>query len=593
MEIQFNYIKNAIKEFKRKILKKGLIMLVGILVICIVFFGLALSNRHKISRGLKIADISIGNSTPETAKIKIDGQVEKFLKKDIILKYKKENIIWAVKPEELGIIIDVNATLNRALKIGHQKNIISKSFQQALAFFGYYNIHLNYRIDEITFENFIKEKLDSINKPAVNAGWQYDKKSKSFTAVASQEGVIVDKGKLKLQLQKKAETLNKDDVSLNIIHDHPEVLESGTKDALIKAKEILTNAPYKLIVDDSLKISPSQFTLTKEEMIAMIEFKPVQDKNNPKNKVLGITLNREALDKYLADISLLISRPPVNAKLTIEEGKVINFALSQNGVELEVEKSISKIREEILSSPADKANKESKNINLEISIIPPKIYTKDIDNLGLTALLGKGVSNFSGSPKNRIHNINVGAAKFNGILIKPNEEFSFNTLLGEVEPEQGYKAELVIKKDKTIPEYGGGLCQVSTTVFRAAVYAGLPIKERQAHAFPVKYYNPQGFDATIYPPHPDLRFVNDTPGYLLIQTKIKGQELIFELYGTSDGCKVELEGPVQYDIREDGSMRAKLTRRIFDKDGNFIRESVFNSNYNSPALYPVERNPLE
>ncbi len=165
-------------------------------------------------------------------------------------------------------------------------------------------------------------------------------------------------------------------------------------------------------------------------------------------------------------------------------------------------------------------------------------------------------------------------------MIKPNEEFSFNTILGDVGPETGYKAELVIKQNKTVPEYGGGLCQVSTTAFRAAFYAGLPIKERQAHAFPVKYYNPQGFDATIYPPHPDLRFINDTPAYIVIQTKVEENNLIFEFYGTNDDRKVEVEGPRQYDIQADGSMKAILIRKIYDKDGNFIKESIFNSNYN-------------
>jgi len=241
----------------------------------------------------------------------------------------------------------------------------------------------------------------------------------------------------------------------------------------------------------------------------------------------------------------------------------------------------------ILNLPA------SGEILLETEKVKPKISTADIDNLGITSLLAKGVSNFGGSPSNRIHNIKVGAAKFNGFLLKPNEEFSFNKILGEVGPEQGYEPELVILKDRTAPEYGGGLCQVSTTAFRAAVYAGLEITQRYPHAFPVKYYNPQGFDATIYPPYPDLKFINNTSNYVLIQTKIKGTELTFEFYGNDDGRKVEIQGPEQYDIQPDGSMKAKLVQKVYDKNNNIIIDKTFYSNYKSPNLYPVQRNPLE
>ena len=152
---------------------------------------------------------------------------------------------------------------------------------------------------------------------------------------------------------------------------------------------------------------------------------------------------------------------------------------------------------------------------------------------------------------------------------------------------------MVIKKDKTVPEYGGGLCQVSTTAFRAAINTGLEITRRTAHAFPVVYYDPQGFDATIYPPWPDLRFINNTPSYVLVQTKINDYDLIFEFYGTNDGRKIEIDGPLQYDIKEDGSMKAKLFQKVYDKKNNLIIDKTFYSDYKSPDLYPIEKNPLE
>jgi vancomycin resistance protein YoaR len=152
--------------------------------------------------------------------------------------------------------------------------------------------------------------------------------------------------------------------------------------------------------------------------------------------------------------------------------------------------------------------------------------------------------------------------------------------------------ELVIKKGTTTPEYGGGLCQISTTTFRAAVKAGLEITERRNHAYPVKYYNPQGTDATIYPPHPDLRFKNNTPAYILIQTRIERNKLYFDFYGSDDGREVVLKGPYAYDKKASGAMKATWTQEVYDKNGELEFKKVFYSNYKSPALYP-RGTPLE
>jgi vancomycin resistance protein YoaR len=154
-------------------------------------------------------------------------------------------------------------------------------------------------------------------------------------------------------------------------------------------------------------------------------------------------------------------------------------------------------------------------------------------------------------------------------------------------PEDGFLPELVIKKGKTVPEYGGGLCQVSTTMFRAAVNAGLKITERQPHSFPVQYYNPQGFDATVYDPRPDLRFINNTPNHLLIEAIVDGNWLIFNFYGTDDGRKVEIKGPYILEKNKDGSMKTVLCQNVYQNGEKIISDTFFSS-YKSPDLYPVE-----
>jgi len=174
---------------------------------------------------------------------------------------------------------------------------------------------------------------------------------------------------------------------------------------------------------------------------------------------------------------------------------------------------------------------------------------------GVKELIGTGHTAFAGSPNNRIHNIKTGIDKFNGLTIKPGETFSFNDNLGVVDDTTGYKLELVIKAEGTIPEYGGGICQVSSTAFKAALWSGLPIVERSNHSYAVSYYaqiDGYGLDSTIYPGVKDLRFTNDTPGTIVIQSYLVGTDAYFKFYGTSDGRTVKMEGPIQSNYKPGG-----------------------------------------
>jgi vancomycin resistance protein YoaR len=158
--------------------------------------------------------------------------------------------------------------------------------------------------------------------------------------------------------------------------------------------------------------------------------------------------------------------------------------------------------------------------------------------------------------------------------------------LGEVDGEHGYLPELVIKNNRTEPEFGGGICQVSTTVFRAAIYSGMKITQRRNHAYPVKYYAPYGMDATVYIPKPDLAFVNNTPGAILVQSTIEGTELTFRFYGTKDGRSVAINGPHILQSNPDGSMKTVFSQLVTDASGDSLINDSFWSNYKSPSLFP-------
>jgi vancomycin resistance protein YoaR len=192
------------------------------------------------------------------------------------------------------------------------------------------------------------------------------------------------------------------------------------------------------------------------------------------------------------------------------------------------------------------------DLNLMVQKSQPKITTAEVNSLGIKELIGEGVSWFYGSIASRIHNIQLASSKINGILIPPGEIFSFNQTVGEVSAATGYQQAYVIERGRTVLGDGGGLCQVSTTLFRAALHSGLPIIERQPHAYRVSYYeynSGPGLDATVYDPKPDFKFKNDTPAHILIQTLIDvpNRKLTFQFYGTSDGRQIYISEPKIWD----------------------------------------------
>jgi len=222
----------------------------------------------------------------------------------------------------------------------------------------------------------------------------------------------------------------------------------------------------------------------------------------------------------------------------MKDGKVTSWQNGQAGRALDQEATALAITNGVLSG--------QKEIPLVVKALASQ--STNSDNLNIKEIIGTGHSNFVGSPPNRIHNIQVGAAAVNGLLIKPGEEFSLVKVLGDVSDKTGYLPELVIKGDKTVPEFGGGLCQIGTTVFRSALASGLPITARQSHSYRVSYYEPAGMDATIYIPRPDLRFINDTGNYILIQSRIEKNDLYFDFWGVSDGRVATTTKPVIYNI---------------------------------------------
>jgi vancomycin resistance protein YoaR len=314
-------------------------------------------------------------------------------------------------------------------------------------------------------------------------------------------------------------------------------------------------------------------------------------------------------DKFAALINPLQQKAykaPVNAQFNIENGRVTTFKESENGTQLDIAKA-----QAFMEGALDKAVKSGTTQNFSYVIpaiaLEPDVTTKEANSFGIVEEIGTGTSLFQHSIANRIHNIAVASKKVTGILVKPGEEFSFDKYLGDVSKETGYASAYVIQNGKTVLGDGGGVCQVSTTLFRAILNAGLPITERHAHAYRVGYYEEDsdpGFDATVFYPSVDLKFVNNTGNYILIQSTLDldNLRLTYTLYGKSDGRVTSITKPVvtgyipapdplyqddptlpkgttnQVDFAAAGAT-ATFHRTVKDKNGKVMIDETYTSHY--------------
>lgn len=269
------------------------------------------------------------------------------------------------------------------------------------------------------------------------------------------------------------------------------------------------------------------------------------------NFPLNPIYNQGYLQEILDELSESYRQPAINARFDFSEDKVRVFQMEQSGYELQMESILPQITE-ILNKQRFHPQKTVK-ITIAKKILEPEVKLTNIGRWGIKELVGSGSSLFAGSSPERVHNIVTGANKINGLIIKPGQTFSFNEFLGEISGRTGYTAALVIKNGQTVLDDGGGICQVSTTMFRAALNSGLPILERTAHAYRVGYYEQDskpGIDATIYLPSVDFKFKNDYSSALLIQSEIdlEKMQLTLKLYGTKDNRQVILSEVLMWNI---------------------------------------------
>ncbi|HNP74933.1 MAG TPA: VanW family protein [bacterium] len=504
-----------------------------------IIIAFEIQYRQKFFPGSKIGNISLGGLTPVQALENLEQITENIEKEGIKIIYRNHDDLYLkvtpmlsalTDPDLSRAIIDFDnhSAVYDAFAYGRNGNWWQNIKQQMTMLFTDKKFKTKVEIDEPTLKKNLQEQFSDLEQTVQNAKplitWQGD--NYRLDILPEQSGQSFDFAGAINELRANLEQLKNDQIELISVAAEPTVTKSQAEQAKQLIEQVLSTTSPQFQEENQTWI------ISKADLSTMLEF--YRDDNEIK---LGI--NQDGFYEWLdKNIGTTLNVEPQDANIEMKDGKVTKLTPHVVGKQVNRLAAYQQINQGLLS--------DNLSFTLTVDTALPKIVTGDINDLGINEIVGTGQSNFAGSSQNRRHNIKNGASRLHGILIKPDEEFSLITALGNIDATTGYLPELVIKGSKTVPEYGGGLCQIGTTIFRAAMASGLPITERRNHSYNVSYYLENGLpgtDATIYIPHPDVRFINNTGHYILIQYRLEGDNLYFDFWGTKDGRTAERTTP--------------------------------------------------
>ncbi len=443
--------------------------------------------------------------------------------------------------------VDIDAEVERFISFGKSDN----PFEKLAVFLEVMFTRPNFKIKNITIDR--TRVLDLIDKKLVS----YTKKTRNasiiirsleplkYTITSSSLGVVYDVSGVTKQLTTDLSELRASYVKIDKRVESPEITEFHITSIIERIPAIFTDGDLNLSYTDSESTKTRHWAISKDNLRKWLTVGSTRDGG------VQFTLNEiSVIDFMKAVLEKEINTEARDAKFEVDgDGKVSSFQGSKPGKSLDTVETLIRINNAILTRMLHDEG-GPRNVELAVVVTLPNVKTGEVNSLGIAEILGSGTSNFKGSPSNRIKNIRNAVNKLNGILIKPGEIFSAIKYTQPYTLEGGYLPELVIKGDELIPEIGGGLCQIGSTLFRMAMNSGLEIVERRNHSLVVNYYNDltnglPGTDATMYEPSPDFKFKNDTNSHILIQTSMNEVTgvLSFTLWGTNDGRKGWYEPP--------------------------------------------------
>lgn len=532
--------------------KKWLVLGLAIFLLCVLIitffsFGLDYLYASRFYPGTAVGQVRLGGLTMEQSQKIFRAKSDEFNHTGQIFFYQDKKIILSATQVSLAdpdlsqeiIGFNFEDTLEQAYLRGRQGSFLQRLVAKISLLFSHPK-SWSLRWQEVMITKILQENFSSFEKPGHNPllVWSADG---SVTLEQEKVGLQFDYELALSQFHQNLMTLEFPAIELKLKLKEPDFHINEAWPELSAATDLIERAPIKIIATTTNEFNrPANWSLS----LMADDLKKILILNwsNIKAQVI-LDFDQQALEKFLEPWRSQIEQPIKEAKFSLTGDKVTEFQAAQSGVAIDFPATLDSFRQSFIY------DKKNTAVLITKKTIP-QISTENVNDLGIKELIGVGESNYRGSPVNRRHNIKVGAESLNGLIIKPGEEFSLNQALGDITAAKGYLPELVIKGDKTVPEYGGGLCQIATTAFRLVINTGLPITERKPHAYRVSYYEPAGTDATIYAPHPDLKFINDTFYHLLLQTKNdpENNTVRFEFWSTTDGRQVATTTPKIFNI---------------------------------------------
>lgn len=547
------------------------------LSVFIVFSAYLIYFFDKIYPGIYIVDVNVGGLTQEKALLALRQSIS-FPTESFLQGPEKK---YKLDLKSLDLSYNLEDSIQAAFAIGRTGNYLYDLERIMPLLSKRLNIGLSVNLNEEKVKAYFSLLASDIETnpvyPAIKIA------SGKVSIDKGKKGEVIDYDKTRAEMGSILANLENKDVKIYLKQINPTLSDQEAVTFQDTAQKLYEKSL-------TLKLDEQKFVIKESDLIRLINFR-----GDFNEKEIAITINQ---------ITTGVNRESQNPVFIFADGRVKEFSPAKDSVEVKDEE----LKEKLIESLKTLARGGEQDMAIEIPVIKtsPKISTGEVNNLGIKELIGKGTSRFKGSIPSRIHNISLAASRINGSLIEPGQTFSFNDALGDVSKFTGYKEAFIIKDGKTVLGDGGGVCQVSTTLFRAALNAGLGITERRAHAYRVSYYeqdSPPGLDATVYSPTTDLKIKNDTQNSVLIQAKAdtKNLTLSFELYGTKDGrtsniskSKVtEVASPPDDLYQDDPTLPIGTIKQIdfkawgakvifnyvVEKDGKAIYQKTFTSNY--------------
>ncbi|HWQ99249.1 MAG TPA: VanW family protein [Candidatus Methylomirabilis sp.] len=563
--------------------------------------GYARLYEGRVFPGVRVLGVRLDGLTADEARDTLHKAVDQALKDGLRFRYVADERAGRAREVALDattvapndpdagrdlVSYDLDPAVVAAMGYGRSDNAVFDTFARWRA--RVTPVHMQVKLD--MNEDAIKEALATALKDAIpetrnawlDATWD-PKIGMAATAITPERaGKELRFDPALRALRAQAERLRFEPILLEVQTQSPTVTTKDVEERTNDVAALLAHAPVRLTYDGK------SFTVTTSTLATWLNV--VRE-----DGITALTIDPERFAKGVRQLAPDVEKTAKKGTLVIEDGKLKSFEAGTEGVAIDDAPT----RRAILDAWAGSATTTS--FPIQVVREEAALTGADPERLGIREIIGIGRSNFSGSPANRRKNIATGVKKVNGSLIAPGEEFSLLTALGPITANNGWLPELVIKGNKTEPELGGGLCQIGTTTFRAALASGLPITERRNHSYRVRYYEPAGTDATIYEPRPDFRFLNDTKNHVLIHAYLDGDNVLYEFWGTEDGRKVEQSKPRIFNVTSPPPKKlvetldlppgktkctevahagadAEFTYKVTYGDGT-VKEEVFRSHY--------------